>query len=304
MADRRQPLDLPGRKDRIDAAGAGFLIVFSAVLGLNQVLIKLVNEGLQPVFQAGMRSLLALPVVLAWAILRRKRLSIRDGTLLPGIASGVIFGVEFVFLFLALDHTSVARVSIFFYSMPVWMTLGAHVLIPGDRLTMQKLLGLGLALAGVAVAFSDRSAGDGSIVGDLMAVAGAMGWAAIGLLARASRLRDATSEMQLIYQLAVSPLILLPAALFFGPLVRDLQPLHLALFSVQVLAVVSAGFLLWFRVLSIYPPSDMAAFSFLAPVFGVLFGWAILDERIGPPVVLALAMVSAGIVLINWRRRT
>lgn len=51
------------RKDRIDATGATFLIVFSAVLGLNQVLIKLVNVGLQPVFQAGMRSLLALPIV-------------------------------------------------------------------------------------------------------------------------------------------------------------------------------------------------------------------------------------------------
>lgn len=291
------------RKDRIDATGAAFLITFSAVLGLNQVLIKLVNVGLQPVFQAGMRSLLALPIVLIWALWRGKRLTINDGSLWPGILSGIIFGVEFVFLFLALDHTTVARVSVLFYSMPVWMTLGAHVFIPGDRLTARKVAGLVVALSGVAVAFADRSMTGGTLAGDVMAVVGAMGWASIGLLARASNLQKSSPEMQLIYQLAVSPFVLLPAALFFGPFMRELEPFHLALFAVQVVGVVSIGFLLWFWVLSIYPPSDMAAFSFLAPVFGVIFGWAILGEEVGPSILLALVLVSVGIVLINWRKR-
>ena len=104
-----------------------------------------------------------------------------------------------------------------------------------------------------------------------------------------------------MYQLAVSSVILIPVSLFFGPLIRDLQPWHLGVFAVMVLGVVSIGFLVWFWVLSIYPPSDMASFSFLVPLFGVLFGWLILDEEVGLTLIGALALVSLGIVLINRR---
>ena len=38
------------KRDRIDAFGAISLIGFSVLLGFNQVVIKVVNEGLQPVF--------------------------------------------------------------------------------------------------------------------------------------------------------------------------------------------------------------------------------------------------------------
>ena len=47
------------KKDRIDAFGAALLVGQSMLLGLNQVLIKLVNAGLGPVFQAGLRSMVA-----------------------------------------------------------------------------------------------------------------------------------------------------------------------------------------------------------------------------------------------------
>ena len=61
------------------------------------------------------------------------------------------------------------------------------------------------------------------------------------------------------------------------------------------------GFLGWFWVLSIYPASDIAAFGFLTPLFGVVFGWLILGERISVTIIGALLLVSVGIVLINRR---
>jgi drug/metabolite transporter (DMT)-like permease len=63
------------------------------------------------------------------------------------------------------------------------------------------------------------------------------------------------------------------------------------------------GFVLWFWVLSIYPASDMASFSFLAPVFGVIFGWLILDENISLTIFGSLLLVSIGIILINWKTK-
>jgi len=70
------------RKDRIDATGAAMLIAITLAMSIGQVLIKPVNAGMQPVFQAGLRSACAFPFVLAFAVLTGRRLGIRDGSLL------------------------------------------------------------------------------------------------------------------------------------------------------------------------------------------------------------------------------
>ena len=141
-------------------------------------------------------------------------------------------------------------------------------------------------------------------MGDIMCIIGSVLWAGIVLLARLSDLQKSTPEMQLIYQLAVSTTILIPASFLFGPFIRELEVLHLILFFIQVVGVVSIGFVLWFWVLSIYPASDMASFSFLAPVFGVIFGWLILGEEISVTITGSLLLVSLGIMLMNWKPRS
>ncbi len=52
-------------------------------------------------------------------------------------------------------------------------------------------------------------------------------------------------------------------------------------------------------VLSIYPASSMASFSFFAPIFGVIFGCVILKEEISISIIISLLFVSVGIYLIN-----
>ena len=291
------------RKDHIDAAGALALVTFSFLMGINQVMVKLVNEGLSPVFQAGARSSAALIPVLLFALIARRRLSVTDGSFLPGMMCGLLFAVEFLLMFEGIDRTSVSRASVLFYTMPVWVAVAAHWLIPGERLTPRRVLGLGLAVAGVVIAFAGKPSdlGPEALIGDLMCLAGSFCWAAIALTARLTRFSRAVPEMQLTYQLAVSGPILMLAAPAFGPVVREMTPLLGGLFAFQVLAVVAFGMLVWFMVLRVYPASDMTAYSFLAPLFGVIGSWLILGESIGIAILLALALVGAGIALISWR---
>lgn len=292
------------RRDRIDLLGGTMLVAFSLLMGLNQTLIKLVNVGMGPVFQAGLRSLCAILPVLLFALLTRKKLSLRDGTLWPGILCGVLFAGEFVLLFQAVDYTSVARTSVFFYTMPFWVALGAHFLIPGERMTGLRLLGLSLAIGGVVLALSDKAAplGPDAWLGDLMCLIAAVIWAALALLLRLSRLNKTSPEMQLLYQLGVSAVVLLAVAPLFGDFFREMTVEIGLIFAFQVLVVVSMGFLGWFWVLSIYPAPQMTSFSFLAPVFGVFFSWLVLGEPITPALIGALVLVAIGIFLVNWRR--
>ncbi|MEO1153666.1 MAG: DMT family transporter [Pseudomonadota bacterium] len=288
------------KKDRLDAFGIFSLIAVGALLGFNQVVIKVVNEGLQPVFFAGLRSAGATLCVAAWMWFRGISLRPKEGTLTAGVVIGCIFSAEFVFLFMALDLTSVSRTSVIFYSMPLWMALGAHVFLPDQKITAVKALGLALAFVGVSVAILNRpDDGEASLLGDICALGAALGWAGAALMARASALRHETPEMQLLWQVAISAPILLFAALFFGPFIRDLQPIHLWGLAFQIVVVVSAAFVFWLWLLSIYPPASVAAYGFLGPIFGVGFGWLLLGETVGPAILVALVLVAGGLVLIN-----
>ena len=84
------------RKSHIDALGAVLLVYCSASMGINQVLVKLVNEGLAPVFQAGLRSACAFLPVLLFAVVTRRRLTLSDGSFWPGIVAGLFFAFEFL----------------------------------------------------------------------------------------------------------------------------------------------------------------------------------------------------------------
>ncbi len=294
-------------RDRIDAFGATLLISFSALLGLNQALVKLVNEGLHPVFQAGLRSVLAFVLVYAWARYRRIPLSLRDGSAPLGVLCGCFFAGEFALMFLALDYTTVARLSLFVYTRPFFVAIAAHFMFPGERLTTVRSLGLALATAGVALALfenSDGQAGAQAWIGDLMALGAALFWAALTLLLRGTRLAQVSNEQNLLYQLFVSAVVLILIAPLFGDLVRDLSATVIGILTFQAVFVVSIGYLTWIWVLHHYPVSDMAAFSLLTPIFGVAAGALMFGDALTPIFLTALALVAGGLYLMNRKPRT
>lgn len=288
-------------KRPIDAFGAVALIGFAALLAFNQVVIKVTGGGFGPVFQAGLRSAGAAFLVAVWVMWFRVPLRLSWRVLPWGILCGLVFAIEFMSLFKALDRTTVARCSVIFYSMPVWLALASHFLLPGEKLTIKRSTGLVLAMAGVVAALATRPETGAHLSGDLFALLAAIMWAAIALLVRLTPLRDVPPEVQLLYQLVVSGVVLLPIAPLFGPLLREMTALHLAGLGFQIVCVAGLGFLLWFKLLGTYQASGVASFSFMSPVLAVIFGWLILGETIEPQVWIALVLVAVGIVLINRR---
>ncbi|WP_240789579.1 DMT family transporter [Pseudooceanicola onchidii] len=291
------------RKDALDLPGFAGLLLFTTVLAGNQIVMKLTSTGLSPVFQAGLRSLFACAIILIWMLVRGIGFGSLRRDLWPGLAMGVAFSLEFIGLFNALDMTTVARASIIFYTMPMHLSLAAHFLIPGERLTPVKIAGLICAFAGVVIVLLDRPGGEASLAGDLLAWLGAIGWATIALIVRITRISEAPPEAQQLWQLSFSAVALLAVAPLFGPLLRDFGTEHIWLMGYQVFLVASFGFLGWFYLMKTYPAAIVASFSFLTPVLAVFMGWAVLGEELHLSVLLALSFVSAGILLINRRAR-
>lgn len=287
------------RKDRLDAFGGAVLIGVTLLLAFNQIIVKIVNTGLQPVFFAGLRSALAILFVWAWLVWRKRPPRLNRAAWGPGLLMGIVFAAEFLCLFLALDLTTVGRTSVIFYSMPVWFAILAHFGL-GERITPVRAAGLALAFCGAAWAIlSGASTGEGSLTGDLFALGGAFGWAGTAFIARRPIMRAEGPEMQLFWMVLVSAPILLLAAPFFGPLIRDLQPVHLAWLVFQASVVVAGGFIAWLWLMSIYPSSTVASFSFLTPVFALSLGALIFGETITLAILGSALLVAIGIVLIN-----
>lgn len=286
----------------IDARAALILLACCAAWGLNQVAIKVANQGISPMLQAGLRSGLALAIVLAWAVVRGIPLTERDGTLWAGIAAGLLFATEFLLMYVGLEHTTASRGIIFLYLAPFAVAVGAHFFIPGDRLTWAKVTGLFAALVGLVVAMGEGVLAPErpTLLGDLLSVAAAVVWGATTVVVRASALRLVSTEKTLIYQLAVSAVALPVASLLMGePGIVDLSPRVLLGFGYTVVVVAVLSYLAWFWLVRTYPPTRLASFTFLSPVFGVAAGLAVLGEEPTPGLGVALVLVALGIWLVN-----
>lgn len=290
------------RHSRLDLFAMLVMVALCASWGLNQVAIKVANASIPPVLQAGLRGLGSGALVWLWSRWRGVRLFDRDGSLWVGGLIGVLFAVEFVLLNWGLVFTSASRAIIFMYLAPFVVAIGAHLFIPGERLGLTQLVGLVCAFIGMATAFADalRLPTHREMLGDVMIVGAAVLWGATTVVVKASRLARISPNKVLFYQLAGSAVLLLPLSPLVGENgIAAPSTIALAAFAYQTLFVAFVTYLAWFWLVAHYPASRLSAFSFLAPLFGVLAGNVLLDETVTWLLAAALALVGLGIYLVN-----
>jgi drug/metabolite transporter (DMT)-like permease len=285
-----------------DALAVAMMVVLCMCWGFNQIAIKFAAAGVSPIMQAGLRSIIAALLLLAWAQLRRIPLFGRDGTLAGGMAAGVLFAAEFVFIYAGLAYTAASRMVVFIYLAPCLTALGLQWFVPGERLNAGQWTGVALAFLGVALAFADGfgAAQGATLLGDVCGMIAALLWAATTVLVRATRLTSASAAKTLFYQLAVSALVLPLVSLAVGePGVMALTPKVVASLVYQSVIVAFASYLAWFWLLTRYLAGRLSVFSFLTPLFGVAFGVIFLSETLSATFVGAALLVGTGIVLVN-----
>jgi drug/metabolite transporter (DMT)-like permease len=291
---------------RLGGLPAAVLLLCCMAWGLNQVAIKISLTGISPLLGAGLRSLVAALLLWLWCRLRGEAVLRRDGSGGYGLLIGLMFAGEFVFIYGGLVFTTASRSVIFLYSAPFLVALAAHFLIPGERLTPGRTAGLGLAFAGLCLAFWDalHLPSQRELVGDALELVGGVLWAATTVVIKMGGPVPITAQRKLLYQLAVSGIVLVGASTLVGePGLVAPTPAVLGAFAYQAVVVAFASYLVWFWLLEHYPASGLAAFSFWTPLFGVLAGWLLLDDPLTANLLAAAVLVALGIHFVNRRRR-
>jgi drug/metabolite transporter (DMT)-like permease len=292
----------PRRAADIDARAATILVVCCAIWGLGLVMVKLANAGISPLCNSGLRSVFGGLILFGWTRLRGIPLFTADRTLWAGISCGVLFALEFLTLYAGLTMTQVARATIFLHCAPFVAAVGEHYFVPGHRLTRIKAGGLLAAFAGmiVALGLGGQALTRETILGDLLCLAGGIFWGMTTVVVRGTQLRFAAAEKTMLYQLATSAVVLLAASWAFGEAgITKLTPAVIGGFAYTVIFTVVLGYTTWFWLMRTYSAASLHAFTFLTPIFGVLFGHLLLGEAVGPAILAGLALVTVGIWLVN-----
>ena len=270
--------------------------------GFNNVAIKLAIHDIPPLIQSSARSLIAAFLVGIWTQARGIALFKRDGTLAAGILAGFLFALEFLLIYRGLVWTTATRGVLFLYLAPFFVVIGSRWLVPGDHFHVSQWLGLLLSFLGIVIAFGlpTPASDPRQILGDLMLVGGAAAWAATTLIIKASALNRISAEKTLLYQLVVSaPLLGIGAIIFGERMVGAPSALALGAFAYQTVYVVSITFTIWFVLVVRYSAARLSVFTFLAPLFGVAAGRLVLNEPLTPAFAVAVALVAAGLLLVN-----
>ncbi|NWL78798.1 EamA family transporter [Pseudomonas taiwanensis] len=285
----------------LDWFACGLMFVLCICWGFQQVAIKLTIDDVPSILQLAVRSGGAALVLGALVLWKEGRGAFSDGTLLPGIAVGTLFALEFLFIGEGLNHTSASHLSVFLYTAPMFAALGLHLMLPEERLSPVQWLGVMVAFGGIATAFLGQpsDAPGNVLLGDAYALCGAAAWGATTLVIRGSSLSEANPVKTLFYQLFGAVLLLTVVAFSTGK--TDMQLTEKAVISLafQVVVIALISYLAWFWLLRRYLATRLSVLSFMTPLFGVTFGVLVLGETIDLSFAIGATLVLGGIVLVS-----
>jgi drug/metabolite transporter (DMT)-like permease len=280
------------------------MFVLCIIWGLQQVILKMAAPDISAVMQIALRSGLS-------ALMVYPMIKLADGASLwsrdylpAGILVGVLFASEFFLVAQALRFTSASHTVVLLYTAPIFVALGLHWKLPSERLNIVQWSGIGLAFLGISVAFllhpaGSQAASATALWGDALALLAGILWAATTIAVRLTKLAEAPATQTLFYQLLIAFLLLFPLAFAMGQATIHWTPFAIGSLLFHTIIVSFASYLIWFWLLKHYLASRLGVFSFLTPLFGVIFGVVLLDETIELNFIIGTILVMLGILVVS-----
>ncbi|WP_066152284.1 DMT family transporter [Hydrogenophaga pseudoflava] len=291
------------RKDHLDTFAITVLVACCAFWGFQQILIKFAGREIPPLWQASVRMAGATALLWLWCQFRGVKLFNSDGSLQGGLIVGLLFAAEFCLIYLGLQHTSASRLTVFLYTSPFWVAVLLPRFVPSEKLRTIQWIGLVIAFGAVGIAFSEaflHGSAPGQWKGDAMGLAAGMFWGLTTIAIRTTKVASIQAEKSLFYQLSVTAVVCPVLSLALGETWSfDYSALAWGSVFLQTAVGAFASYLAWMWMLRHYPATQMATFTFLTPLFALVFGVVLLGEPLTLQLVLALLGVAAGIVLVS-----
>lgn len=281
------------------------LLVFVILAwGLTWVAMKIVVRELTPLWAVALRTMIAMAVLLPALVLTRQFIVPKRSDVPVVVAISLFHMVAFAALMTAgLQYVSAGRTIVLGYTTPLWVVPAAWLLLK-EPFSLRQLIGVLIGLAGLLSLF-DRSAlnwqDQKALLGNGLIVLAAVSWSASIVYTRAHKWT--ATPFQLVFWQALLAAVVLSVLAYIFEGVPTLTLSNDALWALLYNGVVGTALGYWAAtVVNKNMPAISASLGLLAtPVVGIGSSMLILGEPLDPRLLVAAAMILAGIA-IGMRR--
>ncbi|MCH7487668.1 MAG: DMT family transporter [Proteobacteria bacterium] len=275
------------------------MLALASIWGSSFMFIKIAVGSIPPLTLAAGRVALAAAVLYAFIRLRGMRLPVqgRNWTLYFAVA---FFGNSLPFTLIGWgeEHIDSGLAAILMAVMPLTTLLLAHVYVKDEPLTVNKLIGIAVGFTGVVVLVGPevmKGLGSDALRQGAVA-AGALCYAVATITARL--LPEAPPAVRAAAVLIWSAVQIVPVALILdAPWLLQPSPGSLASAVYLGLFPTALATIIYFHLISTRGASFIAFNNYLVPVFGVMWGAALLGEKVSMQELGALALILGGIAI-------
>ncbi len=250
-------------------------------------------------FLAFSRGILGGLCILAFTRLRKKGREPIPRRALPGlVVSGALIGVNWMLLFEAYNHTTVAVATLCYYMEPTIVML-LSPLIFRERLTVRKSVCAAVAVAGMVLVsgvIGDRGSRGGSLRGVLLGLGAAVFYSAVVIMNK--KIRGIDAYRKTTVQLLSAGLVMVPYLFLTGGFSTDgLTPAALILMLVVGILHTGIAYVLYFGSMDGLRVQSVALLSYIDPVSALLFSAFLLREPLSLLNIIGAVMIIGSAVI-------
>jgi drug/metabolite transporter (DMT)-like permease len=271
------------------------------VWGSTWLAIKVGLGSLPPITFAGIRFVLASGLLGSYAIAKRIEFPRDAGSWRVMLFLSLSqIAVPYALAFWGEQYMTAGLTSLLFATLPFFVVVFAHFMIPGERVTARKVSAMLLCFIGVAVIFSRELMFTVNSFWGGIAVVASAGIAGCANVVGKKYSESINSTVNVVVQMGVGSIVLVAAGLF---LERGL-PLNFgyaSVFAIVYLAVLGStfAFVALYWLFTRMEVTRISLFTFITPIVAVLLGWLILGESVDINVVAGGSLILVGVMLLS-----
>ena len=271
------------------------------VWGSTWLAIKVGLGSLPPITFAGIRFVIASCLLASYAIAKRVKFpkDANSWRVMLFLSLSQI-AVPYALAFWGEQYMTAGLTSLLFATLPFFVAVLAHFMIPGERVTTRKVSAMLLCFIGVAVIFSrELMLTVNSFWGGIAVVASA-GIAGCANVVGKKYSQSINSTVNVVVQMGVGSILLVTAGLLLEhgvPLNFD----YTSIFAIVYLAVLGStfAFVALYWLFTRMEVTRISLFTFITPIVAVLLGWLILGESVDVNVAIGGSLILVGVVLLS-----
>ena len=282
------------------------LLFLSVLWGGSFFFIEIALETVRPFTLVLIR--VALAAAMLWAFLwwRGQRLPLPAGAASAYLVLALLNNViPFVMFAWAQEEINGGLASILNATTPIWGVLVAHLFTADEKATPNKVIGVLLGFAGVAVLIGTDFLGEigRGLVAQLACLAATLCYALAGVWGRRFQRMGIAPTAVATGQLTAAAFVMLPLVLLFEPPWLAAAPSANAWLALTALALfcTSLAYILYFRLLASAGATNSLLVTFLIPVTAILLGALFLGERLEWRSFAGMGLIAAGLAAIDGR---